>query len=293
MQKQYRLQKNKLGFFEVEPKPTLKELEEHYSKKYFQQGHGSYSSGYNQEELDYFNNQAELCKATLTRYFNCKNSLLDVGCGEGFFSSYFYRNGWDVTCIDFSAAGITQHNPHLSKFFKKGDVFSTLDEYQQLGLEFGLLNLDNVLEHVLDPLKLLLSMKTLMTKTSVARIEVPNDFSAFQALLIERECTSETWVNPPEHLSYFNKNGLVNILESAGLAVVSLQADFPIEQFLLNDNSNYWKKRELGKAAHQTRVTCTNYLMKKSIDRFLDYSEAAADLEFGRLLTAYVKLADA
>jgi len=77
-----------------------------------------------------------------------------------------------------------------------------------------------------------------------------------------------------------------------GLEIVSLQADYPIEQFLLNENSNYWKDKSLGKAAHKVRVTCENYLAEKNIERFIDYCEAAADLEFGRGLIAYVKLAD-
>jgi len=71
-----------------------------------------------------------------------------------------------------------------------------------------------------------------------------------------------------------------------------MQADYPIEQLLLNDHSNYWKNKSLGKSAHKTRVICTNFLIEKNIQRFIDYSEAAADLEFGRLLTAYVKLGE-
>ena len=50
------------------------------------------------------------------------------------------------------------------------------------------------------------------------------------------------------------------------------------------------KKRKLGKGAHLTRVIVTNYLAEKSLDRMIDYQEAAADLDFGRLLTAYVKV---
>ena len=51
---------------------------------------------------------------------------------------------------------------------------------------------------------------------------------------------------------------------------------------------NYWKNRALGKAAHLTRVVVTNYLSEINLNRLIDYREAAADLEFGRVLTAYV-----
>lgn len=78
------------------------------------------------------------------------------------------------------------------------------------------------------------------------------------------------------------------ILESEKFKLLSIQADFPIELFLINENSNYWKDQSLGKAAHESRVTITNYLARTNIRRLVDYQEAAADLEFGRLLTAYV-----
>ena len=290
MTTEYHLKKAHLGYVEVHPKPSLEVLEEHYQKKYFQQGLGSYSLDYTAAELEYFTNQARICDATINRYFHCGTSLLDIGCGEGFFSSYFHKHGWDVSCIDFSEAGLTRQNPHLLPFFRRGDIIQSLDQFAENASEYGLLNLDNVLEHVLDPIQLLESMVRLMGTESLARIDVPNDFSAFQNLLTTSGCTDETWVAPPEHLSYFNKTSLVNVVESVGLEVVSLQADYPIEQFLLNENSNYWKNRDLGKAAHYTRVACSNYLVEQNIDRLIDYSEAAADLEFGRTLTAYVRL---
>ena len=52
----------------------------------------------------------------------------------------------------------------------------------------------------------------------------------------------------------------------------------------------FYLNRSLGKKAHFTRVVVTNYLADINIDRMIDYREAAADLEFGRQLTAYVAL---
>lgn len=287
---QYSLRKHKLGFFEIHPKPSAERLAEHYKQKYFQEASGSYSLSYTDAEKLFFSNQGRLCELTLDRHSACEHHLLDIGCGEGFFSSYFHSQGWDIDCIDYSQAGISRQNPQLLPFFKQGDIFETLDELIDNKKRYGLLNLDNVLEHVLEPIDILHSMKCLMTKTSIARIEVPNDFSAFQELLVNLECTEKTWVAPPDHLTYFNKDSFLNILTHTDLEILSLQADYPIEQFLLNPHSNYWRDRSLGKDAHMTRVICTNYLIEQNINRFLDYSEAAADLEFGRTLTAYVRL---
>ena len=292
MLEKYKIIKNPLGYFEVNPKPSPEELQHYYSKKYFQESNGSYQQEYSEAELKYFTAEAAICKQTISRY-SPKNdqTLLDIGCGEGFFVKYFYENEWDIKCVDFSKEGITKHNPTLLPFFEQVDLFSFIESEIEKNNTYGLLNLDNVLEHVIDPQALLAALKKLLSVNSLARIDVPNDFSTFQKLLVEMGCATETWVCPPDHLSYFNKESLVNLLKAEGYEIVSLQVDFPIEQYLLNDNSNYWKDKNLGKSAHNARVICTNYMADTNIDRLIDYREAAADLEFGRVLTAYVKLA--
>jgi len=291
MKKKYNLIQNSLGYFEVKPNPSVEELEEYYSQRYYQNNLSSYEKTYTDEELQYFGVEADLCVATINRYSSISKSLLDVGCGEGFFAKSLLEYGWEVKCVDFSEEGVAHHNPELLQFFKRDDLYSFVGAEAKKKNTYGLVNLDNVLEHVINPKELLTALKKVMNVNSLARIEVPNDFSKFQKLLVELGCTNETWVSAPEHLSYFNSESLVNLLKAEGFEIVSLQADFPIEQFLLNENSNYWKDRKLGKSAHMARVICTNYMAEANLHRLVDFREAAADLDFGRCLTAYVKLA--
>lgn len=285
------LRQTEHGYYEIHPKPSLQELKEHYEKKYYQEGCGSYQAHYEEHELHYLTSEAKLAEITVERYANCQRSLLDIGCGEGYFSQVFLSQGWEVTCCDFSESGINQHNPSLAPHFIQGDIFNILETMSSEGKDFGLLNLDNVLEHVIDPVGLLHQMRELMSAESVARIEVPNDFSAFQELLVDKGLTNVTWIHPLEHLSYFNSASLKRLLESAGFELLSLQADFPIEQFLVNPNSNYYKDRSLGRSAHETRMLCTSYLVERGAEHYIDYCEAAAKLDYGRQLIAYVKVA--
>ncbi|WP_412775779.1 class I SAM-dependent methyltransferase [Thalassospira lucentensis] len=292
MSKKNSLQKNKFGYLEIVPKPQISELKMHYQDKYYQQNRSVYEQSYSEDELLYFENEAELCYGTLRKHRAVDKKLLDVGCGEGFLAKYFLDRGWDVRCVDFSNYGITRHNPALLPHFQQGDLLEYIDEQAANDCRYSFVNLDNVLEHVLDPEALLEALKKIMDEKSVARIEVPNDFSSFQQLVVDLDCTEQTWISPPEHLSYFNKDSLKSLLNGMGFKIVSLQADFPIELFLLNENSNYWRDRGLGKAAHKARVICSNYLAGQSISSYIDYREAAAELEFGRILTAYVVLDD-
>lgn len=291
MTNKFSLKKNDLGFYEVYPKPSNNELAEYYAKKYYQENSGSYAQSYSKEELQYFDVCGEIALTTIHRYqAPVTKNLLDLGCGEGFFAKIFSNEGWKTTLVDFSNDGLITHNPALIENFIQSDLFTYIENKQEELKAFTLINLDNVLEHVIDPIGLLSNLKFNMHSDAILRIEVPNDFSSFQDLLVKLGCTKETWINPPEHLSYFNTSSLKALLKNQGFELVSLQADFPIEQFLVNEHSNYSEKQKLGKGAHLTRVIVTNYLAEKSLDRLVDYQEAAADLEFGRLLTAYVRI---
>lgn len=291
MSYQFSLKKHSLGYYEVSPKPSIMELSQYYEQKYYQENCGAYQHDYSEDELRYIQVSGEIAFATLRKYqISPTPNLLDLGCGEGFFANSFSKKNWKTTLVDFSEDGLQRHNPSLIRNFIKADLTTYIENNQENIEGFGLINLDNVLEHVLDPAALLSSLKSCLNSDAVLRIEVPNDFSSFQDLLIELGCTERNWVNPPEHLTYFNTVSLKAFIESQGYELISLQSDFPIEQFLINKHSNYWKNRELGKGAHRARVIVTNYLANKDLGKLIDYQEAAADLEFGRSLTAYVRV---
>lgn len=283
---QYEKVLNPLGFYEVLPKPSVEDIGRYYKNKYYQRPQGSYAVNYEIEELKHFHNVAKVA-CEVSSMLRLEPSLLDLGCGEGYFSKAFKSFGWDVQCCDYSEYGIKTHNEELLGFFSVGDIHSVLDKLSNAGELFGLINLQNVLEHVIDPVDLLIKIRPLLGERSALRIRVPNDYSDFQLRLVDKGHTTNTWFSPPEHLSYFNSEGLSNLLVHCGYKVESLQADFPIELFLANPHSNYWKDRSLGKGAHLTRVFCENFLIEKDIKTYIDYSEAAGKLGFGRELIVY------
>ncbi len=241
--------------------------------------------------MQYLCVSAALALATIHKYqATTITNLLDLGCGKGFFAKAFNKANWKTALVDFSDDGLRRHYPSLLECFVQADLFAYIEENSIDIKTFGLINLDNVLEHVIDPIELLGMLKLNMLPSTLLRIEVPNDFSAFQNFLVELGCTEKTWVCPPVHLSYFNTNNLKALLESQGFEIVSLQTDFPIEQFFINEHSNYWRDRELGKEAHRTRAIVTNYMAEKGLGKLITYQEAAANLEFGRVVIAYVRV---
>lgn len=285
------LRKNKYGFYEIKSKPKQSDLNSYYEKKYFQQTSVQYQETYSPDELAFFANRAVICQHTIKKFLPKINSFFEVGCGEGFIANEFYKAGVKKIILnDFSEAGLEKFYPYLKRFLKKINIYDHIRELAHLDEHFDLVSMDNVLEHVIDPERLLKELQTIMSENSVLRITVPNDFSSFQEMLVKKNLTEETWVSPPDHLSYFNCENILKFCENLGFKILSAQCDFPIELFLTNKHSHYYENRNLGKEAHRARVLCSNYLTNKNIEAYVSMSEAAAKLQFGRNVTIYLNL---
>jgi len=285
--------KSKHGYLSIKELPSKQELEKYYSQKYYQEGNSAqYSYEYSADELKYFEYTAEVAQFIFKNENNNKNnSLLDVGTGEGFFAKSFFNNSWDVTTLDYSSYGINSHNPALVNTLIQGDIFQSLTS---LCIEkrncFDFINLSNVLEHVIDPIDLLNTLKLLLNKDSILRISVPNDYSEFQQFLLDKDYSSNTWLCPPDHLHYFTFESLSNLLVSLGYEIVVSMGEFPIELFLTNENSNYVKNKEVGKASHKSRIEVDNFLFEQGIKKYINYYKASAEIGLSRQVVMYAKL---
>lgn len=286
-----KLVKNSLDFLEIHPKPSQEELNEYYEKAYYQDVTSTtYQNVYSEEEMNYINGKINQKAAIVDSYIKGKGKLLDVGCGEGFVMNFFARKGWDVLGFDFSDFGLMRFNSHLSNNFIKGDVYSLLEQEIKSGNKYELIWLGNVLEHVLDPVDLMKQLRGLLADNGLLVITVPNDGSEYQKLLIEKSYVSRNWwVAIPDHISYFDYNGLLNISEHTGYSCYKLIADMPIDFFLLHPGSNYVENPKLGKDAHKARVTFENFISQKPVENINEFYESLAKLGLGRALTIFLK----
>ncbi len=274
------------GFYHISPLPTNEFLNDYYSGKYYQKHPSStYQAEYTAKEMLQIEHQSLLIDYVLKNVLkkDLKNAL-DLGCGEGFVSRYLHEKDYEVTLCDHSSYGIAKFNNHLLDFFTQGDVYSVLEKKAV----YDFINFKNVLEHVLDPVDVLLKIKKLMHKDSILRIQVPNDFSSYQKMLNKEYNVPEYFVSPPDHLSYFNSHSLLNTLEKCGYKVDLQHGDFPIEIFLANPSSNYVTNKEMnGKNAHNARVDIDNFIFDKGYDVYLSYMMASAKADIARSLIFY------
>lgn len=283
------LQKNKLGYYEIANKPTVDELSLYYKDKYYQEARGSYELTYTHAEKDYLNARLSRIHYLVSENHpgGYRRTFLDVGCGEGFTLAYFASKNFEVSGIDFSSAGILQQNPNFADCVETGDVFYLLEQKYLSNDKYDVVILQNVLEHVLEPVALLRLVRKLLEPSGLLVITVPNDFSLTQkSLLSEGFIDREFWVCPPDHLTYFNYDSFQNVLCHCGFTVRDLISDFPIDWFLFNSESNYINDPSKGKAAHLSRVIIENMLQANNISDVVSFYRTLAKLGAGRDLTA-------
>ncbi len=286
--------KTKYGFYQYSPLPSIEELREYYANKYYQQGLGSYSVSYTDEEIQYFKLKAWLIYTKVSQIIdlNKKRNFIDIGCGEGWVLNEFNQKGHSVKGIDFSKYGIEKFHSHLLPYFKEGDIYELLEQKMDKGTKFDILLLANVIEHVTDPFNLIKRIKKLMTDESILIIIAPNDFSQLHEYLLSRGfITKEFWLSYPDHLSYFNKENMTNLLLDLSLKLKAVVSDNPIDLNLLNENSNYIENASKGKKTHYFRVRSDNFLASIDPYKLLHLYEILGSMGVGRDLNYYCSLA--
>jgi len=287
-----RLRRHELGYLELIDKPTRAELSEYYERNYFQNEAGSYRKSYSELErlviglrIAQRENQIYVFRGGRT-----PGSLLDVGCGEGFVLSHFSKLGWSVTGLDFSKAGVERMNPDHACQVQQGDVFELLDRQIESAKKYDVVWLGNVLEHVLDPVELLRSLRQLTLGNGLLLVTVPNDGNSYHEYLYQQGLIpTRWWVAIPDHISYFTADSLRRIVERTGWNCLTVHGDFPIDWFLANDVANFLTDKSRGSAAHEARLRIEYLIAQAGLDKANRFYESIAEVGLGRNLTAYLR----
>lgn len=287
----YRLKQTKDGFFQLSPIPSEQELKSYYEEKYYQNPEiATYQHTYSSQELRLHEIQMEMLDKVWSNHHKYRyNSVFDLGCGEGFFLNEFYKKGISVAGNDYSSEGIAKFNSHLERYLNFGNAEKDVERRIQHKENYDIINIGNVLEHVVNPEKLLMQMMPLLKDEGMLRIVVPNDGSNFQELLRKKGLQEFEWFYPLDHISYFTFESLKNLVTRSGFMVTEMLGEFPIEIFLLNDSSNYYLDKDQGSSAHQARVELSNFIYDQGVDAYYHWSRGLASSTIGRSIVCFLK----
>jgi SAM-dependent methyltransferase len=265
-------------------------LQKYYAERYFQSNQGNYRDKYSEEEIRFIHSKIHQKGEMVSQLRGSSpGKMLDVGCGEGFTLAYFRNQGWNIEGLDSSSSGLLAMNPDCIDVLYTGDVMSLVNERVKCDIRYSLVWLNNVLEHVVDPPKLLRQLLHLVDKDGVLVVTVPNNFSVLQQYLLqEKQINHPFWIALPDHLAYFDRESLDATAHSTGWSTAATLADFPIDWFLTHPGSNYVLDREQGPDAHRARIILENLLSEQPVSQVNKFYEAMVQVGMRSDITAFL-----
>jgi len=175
-------------------------------------------------------------------------SVLDVGCGTGELGHVLRKRGHYVVGVDFAEP------PFALDSFVQADLFRGLPS--SIADLFDVVLLADVLEHMPDPLALLLEAKRRLKPRGALLVSLPNvvHWSMRAQLLVGRFDYTNKGLLDRGHLRFFTEKSALRLFEDAGLRVIS-QRTTPVP----------WERvlpRVLGKAVRENAER-TDYLLTR------------------------------
>lgn len=157
------------------------------------------------------------------------NSILDVGCGEGFTLNKLSNEGIgkNLEGVDFLQTAIDLgKKAHPKLTLKQGNIYDL--EYKNDS--FDLVMATEVLEHLDDPRKGLKELIRVSKKYIL--LSVPNEPFFIGANFL-RGKNLKRWGNDIEHIQHWNSIGFKKFVKKEGLRIVSSRYPFPWTMLLL------------------------------------------------------------
>lgn len=162
-----------------------------------------------------------------------RNTLLDVGCGDGSFLLQAYRIGFDVWGIDFDRKSVTAarnkglfHVEHVSleDFVKMA---------RKIKQRFDIITMFEVLEHQADPILFITQVRDLLKRNGMIGGTVPNS----RRYLANLDRANNVGDYPPHHFLWWSKDSLKKFLKSNGFGKVMVISE---SYFEITSLSGWW-----------------------------------------------------
>jgi len=155
--------------------------------------------------------QAQRIVTNMARFSLPPATHIDVGAGSGILVQQAVAAGYNSVGIEPSV-----------DLYKKAAVLELpmingVLPSEEAGDDYNIVTLIDIIEHVTDPLSLLLNIKNVMGEEAVLFIDTP-DVKSLAAKIMGRRW----WHYRVAHVGYFDNNTMAILLDRAGLEVISV-----------------------------------------------------------------------
>ena len=141
-------------------------------------------------------------------------TILDVGCGNGRFLAVMEKLGWNVYGVEPDTSSL-----HISRKLIGSRVYPSLDDILALDVQFDIITMNHVLEHIDTPLAVLEKCGQMLKPDGCIGICVPNWLSCTHRLF------KKYWhaLEPPRHVTMYEPDTLRMLIHRSGFSVSALQ----------------------------------------------------------------------
>jgi 2-polyprenyl-3-methyl-5-hydroxy-6-metoxy-1,4-benzoquinol methylase len=193
------------GFKFTNPIPTEDTIGKYYqSENYI--SHSDTNKGIVNKLYHIVRKQALKSKVNLINSISKKGSILDVGCGTGYFLKACQENGWTVTGMEPDATA-RSHAEKNTNHTIHTNLFSVVESEK-----FNVITMWHVLEHVHKLNQSIQHIHKLLVSKGKIIIAVPN-IKSYDSIIY-----SEYWaaLDVPRHLYHFTEKDIDNLLTTHG-----------------------------------------------------------------------------
>lgn len=285
------------NYLRVDPVPTAEEVDRYYREEFYSRSRANYEndSGLEnmREEAEYHARAYADLLALIERSIAPDNrnlkalAVADIGCGFGYWLKYLADNGVSGYGVEPVEEGIAFcASLGLEGYCLPIESLTSPPRKERVSL----VSMINVLEHLREPAKVLIDLhKNWLEPGGYVLIRVPNEFNVLQVTADRLYDLKQWWVVPPQHINYFTRESLQEILSRCGYDIVEATATFPLEIFLLMGDV-YVGDPVTGKQIHRKRVAFERNLDQANLaDYRRNLYRAFAELGIGREVIVLAK----
>lgn len=150
-----------------------------------------------------------------------KLSLLDVGCGKGFFVKEMENAGFDAMGIDISASGI-DYAKRILKVKAEQKSIEELAADSSYNVKFDCITLWATIEHISNPYSLLNAINKCLKKNGLLFLDTGLGNDYFERFLSGHS----QWYDALQHLFVYSEEGLKILLKNTGFEVLYVDRNF-------------------------------------------------------------------